>query len=111
MVNYDVTYLLTAPAGTKGFVEVFEVPPARRFHVQKVKVHFLTSTGGQLGVALYYGNAQIIPRQGLIRGDSAKVELDADFTYVSGDKIILYYQNDDTSNDHKAFIVIEGELE
>ena len=108
IVNKVVT--ITASAGAEDTVTAYVVPPAQKFRLSRVMFIFPAGTGGKLGLAVKWGVKQLVPDEGLARGDNVNYSL-FDDTELGGSEILeVYYKNDDTTNDLTAFVIIEGEL-
>ena len=110
MTIFNVVVDVNAAAGAKGTIEALKVPPAQSFEVKRVMFIFPTGTQGNLGLALMNGILQLAPDKGLARGDGCNYSLFDDTVLGGSEKLEVYYQNDDTANDLKAWVIIEGEI-
>jgi len=104
------TYILNASAGEEGIVDAIQVPSGRKIHITRVTFYFPSGSNYLLEVALYLGETKALPDVGTIVGDTSPVSVGCDLTYQSGEYIKVYYKNNDGTNAHKCFIVMEGEV-
>lgn len=111
MAIFNKVVKVSASAGASGYVDAYTVEHAQTFKLQRAMFIFPSGAGGYLGLALTFGGVQICPDEGLARGDNVNFSLFDDTEFKSGDTIKIYYQNDDTANQHEAYVIIEGVLE
>jgi len=110
-MRISIVYHLTADRGAEGFVDVYTVDPARKLKVVKSQVGFPIGTYGELKLALYYGEMKMIPRGGHWTGDGMLLVDEMTGKWHGGDKIRLYYKNENATETREAFILILAELE
>ena len=106
----NIVKVVEAAPGEEGQIEVFTVKDAQKFRIHRVMFHFPAGTGYLLEIALFYGLDQLCPDVGWATGDNNQYSLSEDKELTSGDKLIIKYKNNDTTNSHKALVVVEGEL-
>jgi len=98
-------------AGAEGTTTLYTVKSAQKLTLKRVYVQCSTGSELQLGVAVKKGIIQAVPETGLIRDDGAGVEAQDDTVFVSGEDVSLYYKNEDATNAHSVFVLIEGVIE
>jgi len=109
--KYSVAYKLDASAGASGTVNAFSVVTGRKLTLEKVTFVFPAGSNFQLQVKLYRGEEQLIPNSGYIVGDGHAISISTDKTFESGQNVIVWYNNTDTTDAHSCLIVFEGVLD
>lgn len=107
----SIGYTLTVAAGGEGTVDIYEVPAAAVLTINHVRIHFPSGNEGNLQVNLRVGIVNIYPTEGSAAGDNTTWEFRTEKIVRSGSKISVYYKNNDSTNPHTCFILIEGILE
>lgn len=111
MAKVTVPYHLIADAGAEGDVEVWTVPSGRRFVVEKITVLFPAGVYGELHLYLKMGAEKAFPDTGDITGDNVLLVFETrQLVYESGSKLVIHYENDNTTETREAFIYVTGEL-
>jgi len=108
-VSYS--YHLEATAGDKGFKDIHTVEPGRKLHITRIEVFFPTGTEDELEISFFYGNRQVFPKSGVLKGDNIKYDKPVDLWYYSSDPVKVYYKNLNTTYRGVCDIVSEGTLE
>jgi len=108
--KYSVSYHLEADPGAKGFKTIHKVQAGKIFHIKRIEVFFPTGTEDELEISFWYGNLQVFPNEGVLKGDSIKYDKQVDLWYYSGDPVKVYYNNLNTTYKRVCDIVIEGVL-
>lgn len=106
----SIPYFLEKSAIETGFIDIYTVEAGKTLRVTKIRVQFPSGTGGELEVALYYGDLKVAPETASYKGDDARFEDDIDVAYFSGDPVRLWY-NCTIANARKANIKLDGVLE
>ena len=101
---HSVAYELTAAAGASGEAAAYTVTPGRKFIVNNVTFVF------PVGVWIQRGTEKIIPKSGYVVGDGHRISLLANVEFEGGSTIVVGYNNTDSTNSHKALIILEGVL-
>ena len=89
---------------------LYTVEAARKFKLTKVVINFVADTAFDVEVIIKRGIRNIVPREGYISGDSGTIEVNAEEEISSGERIIVYWKNNNATTDKKFFVLIEGEL-
>jgi len=110
-MKITIPYHLVASAGASGFEEVFTVPAGMKITILKTQIKFPSGTGGELYLALYYGNSKVAPYTGYWVGDDVLFVDEMSSSYQGGDSIVLYYNNTNTTEAKEAYLLITAELE
>ena len=110
MVKVTIAYELTAPAGTEGRVVAYTVPGGETFRLEKLILWTTSGTEGSLSLAVMRGERQIIPLYGYIKPTDQILTIECYEYFEEESKIVIYYNNEDTTNDHKAWLLLWGEM-
>ena len=112
MVEYiSVAKKLTAAAGASDSVILYTVPEAAKLKITHVRIHFPTGSNGLLEVALKAGLRYLYPTHNKASGDNTLWEFRTPQELTSGSIIEIEYTNNDSSNPHTCFILLEGAVE
>jgi hypothetical protein len=107
----SIPYFLEASAGAEGDIVIYEVEPARKFKLTSLRVSFPSTTNYELLISFLKGIDQIAPHKGAYRGESEVIEDENDVEFASSERLILHYENLNTTEAKRAFILLRGELE
>jgi len=110
-MKISIVHHLVASPGAEGFVDVYTVDPARKLTTVKTQVGFPIGVYGELLLALYYGEMKVIPKGGYWTGDGLLLVDETRRKWHGGDKVRLYYKNENATETREAFILILAELE
>jgi len=105
-----IKYHLKADPSEEKTISIYKVPNGHTLRITSVEIRFPSGTGGELLVALKYGNMKVYPDSGYASGDGGTIRDDVDITYQSGLDVLLYYKNENTTDVREAYINLEGEL-
>jgi len=108
---FSIGYILSAPAGSKSSVLLYEVEAARTLKNVEVEVHFPSGQAFKLHVWLSRGTKQILPSKNYYAGDGHTVRDKCSDEIQSGEHIYLNYENTDSTNAQSCFVLLKGELE
>jgi len=106
----SIAYYLQAQPGESKEITLYEVEAARQFKTSSVFVAFPVGTYFELEMAIKRGIKQIAPYQGTYRGDGYVIEDEFIEDMFSGERVILWYRNNNTTQIREAFIIVRGEL-
>ncbi len=107
----SICYKVTASAGAEDKTSIYTVEAGKRFKLESCYVSFPAGTYYELELAFYYGDKKIAPEENNYVGDNQNYEDVLDFTIESGESLLLYYKNNNTTNTKEAFIIVRGVLE
>jgi len=111
MTKITISYHLVASPGAEDKVTLFTVPDGQRLIVNTIHILFPAGVYGELELSFYYGIQRVFPKERVITGDNVLLEFDTKLVYYSGDDVILYYKNTNTTEVREAFIYLTGVLE
>jgi len=106
-----VTYHLEASPAAEGYETIYTIPKGRIFQLEKSEVDFPSGAAFELLLALNHGIHQVAPVEGKWRGDGFAVTDQTRYKWLSGEPILLYYKNLNTTTARKAQITLTGQLE
>jgi hypothetical protein len=109
--RFSITYKLTASPGASGDVTIYTVEAARSFKTESVYVSFPAGTYHELEVSIFRGIMQIAPGSGVYVGDNQVIEDEFIEDISSGERVILHYKNNNSTQTREAFIVVRGFLD
>jgi len=110
-VEVSIPYRLVAAAGEEGYRTIYTVQPGMTLRVKRVHVHFPIASGGELRVALYYGNLKVYPETDWISGSDVHFDDPVDLAWYSGDRVRLWFENTNAAEERSCDIKLEGVLE
>ena len=111
MAVLTVAKKITVSAGAEGTTVLYSVKSAQKLKLTEVQFCFPTGSNFLLGLAIQRGPYRVCPKEGLVYGENKVIKLEDDSVFDSGSEVLLYYKNEDASNDHSAVVIITGELE
>lgn len=111
MAIFTVAKKITFTAGSEGTTALYSVKSAQKFKLTEVQFCFPSGSKFFLGLAIQRGIYRVCPEEGLVYGDNNVIKLEDDTVFDSGSDVLLYYKNEDSTNDHSAVVIITGELE
>jgi len=100
-------FLNIAPT-TEGFTSIYKVPNGKIIELQKIQIIDPSGTNGEVYISLWYGDLKVAPDVDYWEGDSGKIEDCLKVKYYSGDDVMVWYKNVNTTNYRKATIKIDG---
>jgi len=102
---------LSIGPGETGVAAIYTVQPGKVLTVDSVEVAFPAGIYGELHIALRYGNLKVWPETDYVSGDNVLFSKKVRLRYYSGDRILVWYSNVNTTQVRDCFIDIEGRLE
>jgi len=108
--NFSLGYKLTGAVDTSEAVEIYTVSSGE-LHITRVTVYFPTGSEGYLRVNVRRGIKNIYPTNGYLSGDNTTFVFENEEVFSSGERIVIYYSNTDTTNTHDAYFLFEGYIE
>lgn len=90
---------------------MYTVPAAAKLTITHVRVYFPTGNQGLLEIVLKAGLKNLYPTSGTLSGDNTMWEMRTKQILTSGSEIEIEYTNNDGSNGHDAYILLEGIVE
>jgi len=108
--KWSASYHLVASAGAEGFVTIATVPDGKVLNLTLVKIAYPVGTYGELKNALYYGNMQVVPDEGMANGDNLIWRKVCSVRFFSGDPLRFYYKNENATETRECYVELEGEL-
>jgi len=107
----SIAYKVTASGGAEGKTSIYEVEAGKRFKLESCYVSFPAGAYYELELAFYYGDKKIAPEENTYVGDNQAYEDVLDFTIESGEDLLLYYKNNNSTQTREAFVIVRGVLE
>jgi len=107
----SIAKYLSIDPGDSGEIVAYEVDPAKSFKTQSIYVAFPPGTYFELELSIMRGINQIAPYNGTYRGDASVIEDEFIEDISSGERVIIKYKNNNTTQVREAFVIIRGELE
>jgi len=97
--------------GETGLEAIYTVQPGKVLTVESVQIAFPAGVYGELHIALYYGNLKVWPETDYVSGDNVLFKKEVRLRYWSGDRILVWYRNVNTTQVRDCFVDLEGRLE
>ena len=107
----SIAKYLSVSAGDEGEETVYTVEPARKFKTESVLVAFPPGTYFELEISIFRGIKQVAPHSGTYRGDACVIEDEFIEDIYSGERVIVKYKNNSSTETRECFILIRGTLE
>jgi hypothetical protein len=92
-------------------VVIYSVEPARSFKTESVYVSFPAGTYSELEISILRGIMQVAPGSGVYVGDNQIIEDEFIEDISSGERVILHYKNNNSTQAREAFVIVRGFLE
>lgn len=105
-----IAYSGIAAKNTESDVTIYTIPLGQVFSLEKVQVLFGSGVDFDLEISIYHGIMKVVPREGVIVGPSGRIPLECEWTWQSGDRIILHYKNSNQTTDFKYSVYLIGDL-
>jgi hypothetical protein len=109
--RFSIAYRLVSDPGASGDVVLYTVEPAATFKTESVYVSFPAGTYSELEVSIYRGIMQIAPSKGAYVGDNQVIEDEFVEDVSSGERVILHYKNNNTTQTRECFVIVRGYIE
>lgn len=107
----SVPYHASVPAVTEGTAVAFTVPGGQRFRLREVETVFPSGAAGDLQLAVYHGIRKVAPKDGVFRMSQGKQVARVEYTFISGEKVLVWYKNTHATEAKDGDLLLEGELE
>jgi len=107
----SIAYHLEISGGQEGDVTIYTVEAAKKFKTKSVYVFFPIGNYFELEVSVFRGIKQIAPYSGVYKGDGNVIEDEFVEDASSGERVILHYKNNNSTETREAFVIVRGELE
>ena len=107
----SIAYYLSAGAGASGDITLYTVEGARRFKTLSLYISFPSGTFGDLKLSIFRGLKKIAPYEGDYQGDAMVIEDEFIEDISSAERVILHYENTNTSEVRDAYVIVRGVLE
>ena len=107
-INYTCGRVVTAAAGASGEYSLLTVTAAKKLTVKRVHIHFPAGSQYYLQIVFLRGAEQVLPNDGYFVGDDSVYVVDCNLEYLSGEDVKIRYNNTDSANGHRCFILVEG---
>ena len=109
--RFSIPYHLVASGGATGFIDIYEVKAGMKFKTESVYVSFPNGTYHELEIAIFRGAERVAPSVGTYVGDGNVIEDEFFTDYSSGEKVRLYYKNNNSTQTRECFVIVRGFIE
>ena len=106
----SVPFHLSRAPGTEAFETAYQVPAAKKFNLCEVEVIMTGTPAGKLQIAVYHGIRKVAPNGGVFQLGEGRTVARAEYTFNSGEKVLVWSKNTHDANTYDADVVLEGEL-
>jgi len=104
----QISRFLNISPGAEGYTSIYTVDNGKIIELKKIQIIFPAGTDGELQISLWYGDLKVAPDTDYWHGDSGKIEDCLKVKYSSGDDVMIWYKNINTTDYRKATIKIDA---
>lgn len=107
----SVPYHVSIEPDKEATAIAYTVPGAQKFKLCEVEAVFPSGAGGNLQMAVYHGIRKVAPKNGVFRMSQGKQVARVEYTFHSGEKVLIWAKNTNVGDTLDGDILLEGDLE
>jgi len=104
----QISKFLNVPPTDEGYTSVYQVPKGKIIELRKIQLIVPAVVNGELYISLWYGDLKVAPNTDYWHGDDGKIEDCLKTRYYSGDDVMVWYKNVNTTYYRKVTIKIDA---